>query len=102
MKKAICVAVTGVILISSVFIGAAFGTQDNRAQAAQAVSVPNKYIIKSEKCRLVVYKSGNDAPFLTTETFSDNLPKSDVDRLKKGVEVSGERNLRKMLEDYCS
>ncbi|HCA04549.1 MAG TPA: hypothetical protein DEO32_01485 [Ruminococcaceae bacterium] len=102
MKKAICIAATGVILISSVFIGELSAPSNASAAGASAHTEPNKYVIKSESGRLVVYKKGADAPFMTTETFSTGLPKSDADRLAEGVEVEGEQKLRKTLEDYCS
>ena len=101
MKKIICIAVTGVILITCVCVNAVATAQSAPAQAA-VEEQPNKYVIKSEGGRLVVYRFGQDKPFLSTETFAANLPKSDADRLRQGVEVEGERALRKTLEDYCS
>lgn len=102
MKKAIIIAATGAILIASVFISAFASSQNTPEEASVSQSAPNKYVIKSESGRLVVYKYGEDTPFMTTETFSNHLPKSDADRLKQGVEVEGEQSLRKTLEDYCS
>lgn len=102
MKKAIIIAATGAILIASVFISAFASSQKTPEEASVSQSAPNKYVIKSESGRLVVYKYGEDTPFMTTETFSNHLPKSDADRLKQGVEVEGEQSLRKTLEDYCS
>ncbi|MED9970846.1 MAG: hypothetical protein UFA98_12720 [Ruminococcus sp.] len=101
MKKAICIAVTGVILIASVCVSA-FASSQSDGRAAAAETKVNRYIIKSESGRLVVYKSGDDTPFMSTETFSGHLPKSDAERLKQGIEVEGEQSLRKSLEDYCS
>lgn len=100
MKKAICIAVTGVILIASVCVNAFASSQSAGGTAAE--HTVNRYVIKSESGRLVVYKSGEDTPFMTTETFSNHLPKSDAEKLERGVEVEGEQSLRKTLEDYCS
>ena len=39
---------------------------------------------------------------MVTDTFVNSLPKTDRLELENGVRVSGERELRKAIEDYCS
>ena len=102
MKKLICIAVTGVILITCVCVSALASSQNESSAAAVEQEAPTRYVIKSEGGRLVVYRRGQEKPFMSTETFSANLPRGDADRLEKGVEVEGETALRKTLEDYCS
>ena len=105
MKKIICIAATGVILIGCVLVSALSGTKQSEqtpAAYAQSSSGENRYIIKSEYGRLVVYRKGDETPFMTTETLSGTLPKSDAEKLRQGIEVEGTSNLRKTLEDYCS
>lgn len=109
MKKLI--GVTGVILIACICISSLYAmptsAQTSTVSTATASVTPTaengeNYIIKSENNVIVVYKTGENTPCIVTETRTDNLPKGDILRLKSGVEVQGENNLKKLLEDYCS
>ena len=99
IKKSVCIRVTGVILLICVCVSA-FGAASQSVEPVP--EAPVKYVVKSERGRLTVYRFGESEPFMTTETFSSQLPKSDAERLRHGVEVEGEQSLRKTLEDYCS
>ncbi|MEE0872045.1 MAG: hypothetical protein UIH27_01065 [Ruminococcus sp.] len=99
IKKSVCIGVTGVILLICVCVSAFAAAPQSGEPAPEA---PVKYVVKSERGRLTVYRFGESEPFMTTETFSSQLPKSDAERLRHGVEVEGEQSLRKTLEDYCS
>ena len=109
MKKLI--GITGVILIACICISSLYALP-TAAQTSTVLTTTaltettaesrENYIIKSENNVIVVYKTGENAPCIVTETRTDNLPKGDVLRLKNGIEVEGEKNLKKMLEDYCS
>ncbi len=109
MKKII--GITGVILIACICISNLYAVPT----AAQTPTVSTateptrsaekseeNYIIKSENDVIVVYKSGESTPFLVTETRTNSLPKGDILRLKSGIDIEGETNLKKTLEDYCS
>lgn len=107
MKKLTLIVITGAILISCVLISALFGG----SAAENSVPEPNiqsetgdenKYILGSQNGRLVVFKDGEDEPFLVTDTFVSYLPKADRINLENGVRVTGERELKKAIEDYCS
>lgn len=112
MKKLI--SITAVILFGCLFIGSFCATQDvpnmtgqniiynEKETEERADEVKQVYIIKSEDGRLVVYKQGDAKPYMQTDTFVKALPKGDVLRLEKGIEVTGDENLKKYLEDYCS
>ena len=109
MKKLI--GITGVILIACICISSLYpmptAAQTSTVPTATALAEPTaksveNYIIKSENNVIVVYKAGESTPYIVTEARTDNLPKGDILRLKSGVEVDGEKNLKKMLEDYCS
>ena len=99
IKKSVCIGVTGVILLICVCVSVFAAAPQSGEPAPEA---PVKYVVKSERGRLTVYRFGESEPFMTTETFSSQLPKSDAERLRHGVEVEGEQSLRKTLEDYCS
>lgn len=106
MKRLVCI--TGIILISCVCIGAFFSpsgtakaeTQTNADTTSSVESIT--YILKAENNRLIVYKKGENTPYLVTETYTNNLPKSDILLLNEGIEIQGEKNLQKTLQDYCS
>lgn len=105
MKK--LVLITGIILMVCLFTSvyaapaATVGTQ-------VSVTDENKdnenevFVLKSENNYIVVYKFGENTPCMTTDTLVSTLPKGDIMLLEKGIEVKGEENLKKSLEDFCS
>ncbi|MEE0913705.1 MAG: hypothetical protein U0L76_03860 [Ruminococcus sp.] len=105
MKK--LVAITGIILMLCLFTGVAFSpetsVQTTNAQTAKNVHNENDvFLLKAENNRIVVYKKGETTPYMTTDTPVDSLPKGDIMLLELGIEIEGEKNLKKSLEDYCS
>ncbi len=107
MKKLILIAVTGAILISCVLISAVLGgsaVESSPGRQLEASESEDKtvFTLSAQNGRLVVYKEGEDEPFLVTDTYVSSLPKSDRINLENGVEVKGERELKRAIEDYCS
>lgn len=109
MKK--IVGLTGVILIACMMISSLFApansVENTSATSDYSASQNNgtgksDYIIKAEKGYIVVYKKGEDKPYLTTDCRVSNLPKGDALYLEKGIEIKGKESLMKTLEDYCS
>ena len=105
MKK--LVLITGIILMVCLFTSvyatpaATVGT-DATATDVNKVSENEVFVLKSENNHIVVYKFGENTPCMTTDTLVSTLPKGDIMLLEKGIEVKGEENLKKSLEDYCS
>lgn len=105
MKK--LVLITGIILMVCLFTSvyaapaATVGTQvsvtDENKDSENEV-----FVLKSENNYIVVYKFGENTPYMTTDTLVSTLPKGDIMLLEKGIEVRGEENLKKSLEDFCS
>lgn len=103
MKKTIMIAVTGIVLICCVLISAfSHSPAQRQTEPPQAYSGEQEYTLSVQSGRISVFRSGEDKPFLVTDTFADSLPKADRNNLEKGVKVSGEKELQKALEDYCS
>lgn len=109
MKK--IVGLTGVILIACMMISSLFAPANSveNTSATNDFSVLQDsgkedfdYIIKAEKGYIVVYKKGENEPYLTTDCRVSNLPKGDALYLEKGIEIKGKENLMRALEDYCS
>lgn len=104
MKKLVCV--TGIILISCVCISALASPQAV-AQTEAAPTVPQTqseqgFVIKDCEGRLAVFRKGESTPFITTETYTNTLPRADINKLKQGIEAENAEKMRKLLEDYCS
>lgn len=97
MKKLIAIA--GAAMILWVLISAqAYGTETAEVpvQATQATV----YVMREENDRVVVYQG--DSVWLRTDTPVSSLPKSDRVRLREGILLTSEEELRQMLEDFCS
>lgn len=105
MKKLI--GITGIILIGCVCISSLYAPKANAAFTAEQTvqtqpSTEECFVVKAEDNYIVVYKKGESTPYLVTQSRADSLPKGDIMQLKGGVEVVGEKNLKRLLEDYCS
>ena len=103
MKK--LVAITGLVLITCVCVGAAAQTEtapSETAAVAVGTTVPQGYIIRDSGGRVAVFKSGGSAPVIVTKTRTDDLPRSDARIIREGIEVQDERQLKRVLEDFCS
>lgn len=105
MKK--LVLITGIILMvclfTSVYASPAATVGTNVTASEENKGCENEvFVLKSENNRIVVYRCGEKTPYMTTDTLVSTLPKGDIMLLEKGLEVKGEENLKKSLEDYCS
>lgn len=102
MKK--LVGITGLILICCVCIGALYTPSEavNIEASTVATHLDDIYVIKAENNKIVVYRKNEEMPYIVTDTYINNLPKGDILRLIEGIEIYGEKNLQKSLQDYCS
>lgn len=58
------------------------------------------YLIGVEDNRVAVFHAGE--LMMKTETLVDSLPKSDQNRLREGVRVNSDEELKMLIQDYCS
>lgn len=102
MKRLILI--TGMILIACTVIQALASPRPATAQqvAAQQEDGEKRFFLTEERGRLAVYRSGEAEPYLVTDTVVNSLPRADRAAIRQGVEVQGEAELRRLLEDYCS
>lgn len=106
MKKVLLISLTGAILIGCVITQTvALQSAQGRLSVTQTDTLPDAektFIMGEQRGRLAVWRTGESEPFLTTDTFTYMLPKSDKRKIEQGIEIKGEEQLRKTLEDYCS
>lgn len=104
MKRLICI--TGIILIACVCVSTLYTpvtmVENNIQVSDNSTEKSDTFIITAENGKIVVFRKGETAPFIVTDTYINNLPKGDILQIKNGIEVKGEAKLKKSLEDYCS
>ena len=104
--KLVVITITGIVLISCVIISTlatGAGREVVRAATQQTVSDESRNFVMGERRgRIAVWREGETEPFMTTDTLVYSLPKADRSKLAKGIVITGESALRKILEDYCS
>ncbi len=61
-----------------------------------------QYTIKDYKGRIAVFKYGKELPLEIYEIYTDSLPKSDSNKIHSGINITDEKELEKMIEDYIS
>ncbi len=60
------------------------------------------FILKDYNNFISVFQSGKEKPIYISDTCVSDLPQADIDRLKKGIAVSDKKELKRLIEDYCS
>ncbi len=60
------------------------------------------YWLREFEKKLAVFPAGSDKPSYISEVYVSTLPKADRKKLAEGIEVSGQKELNRLLEDYCS
>lgn len=61
-----------------------------------------KYIVKEFFGKIAVFKGSDETPVEITDTAVSSLPDYDKQQLKEGVYAYSEKELKRLLEDYCS
>ena len=102
MKKLILV--TGLILIGCVLISILASPRSvlYTGESPAQIREEKGYVIKDSGGRIAVFRTGESTPFMTTETYTKTLPRTDSTRLQKGIAVTDKAELQRLLEDLCS
>lgn len=77
-------------------------TVQQEQTAETAPSNANGYIIKNFQGKVAVFRSGDEILMNITDTEINSLPDFDKQQLQIGVYAANERELKRLLEDYCS
>lgn len=111
-------AVTGSILFICIIITSSVIPSSSKAEAQNTAPVPSElseeisqnsqestvieYTMKEYDNRIAVFESGNDEPIYISNTCVSDLPKADIEQLEKGITVFDKKQLKRLIEDYCS
>lgn len=76
----------------------------NQAQAENPTDTTSEavYYLKDYNGRLAVFSEGSESPFKITEVEIKTLPEYDQKTLRQGVKAHGQKELTRLLEDFCS
>ena len=96
----VCIVFTGIIISTVVIPNIA------KSSGPKPISEPIEkkitYVVKEYKGKIAVFEKGNEKPFKITQVNTADLPKTDKEILKNGIEVENQKELSSVLEDYCS
>ena len=102
-EKRILLGITGVLLIGYVILSAALTPPKNAVETAENESQTASsavYTARETDGKIAVY--AGDALLLETDTRVADLPKIDRIRLRDGIGLYSEEELKRFIEDYCS
>ena len=71
-------------------------------QTECTMQISKKYKLKEYEGNLAVFKNDSISPIKITSISIENLPPTDQQMLKDGIEASSEEELNTLLEDYGS
>lgn len=76
----------------------------SQAQVEKPTDTTNEtiYYLKDYNGRLAVFSEGSESPFKITEVEIKTLPEYDQKTLRQGVKAHGQKELTRLLEDFCS
>lgn len=104
-----CLAFTFCFLISVGTISALVPSDSDKLSynSREIISPTNdvneeKYTIKEFFGKVAVFEGNSESPVKITDTAVSSLPDYDKKQLKDGVCAYGEKELKRLLEDYCS
>ena len=102
MKKLLLI--TGAVLAAYLILTAVISDGSNPPVAETAAYTETLheggYTVAEYDGRVALFHSGK--PYLITDTPVASLPKADRVRLAEGIDVYSEKELKSILEDYCS
>lgn len=95
------VIIVSVCLAITLTVSASLQGNSKKAEATEPFTEP-VYVLKSENDKIVVYDKYSGTSEIIEESVVSVLPESDREELEKGIKVVGEKNKRRLIEDFCS
>ena len=101
MKRLILItaAILAVYLILTIVITDQSDIPETQT-VSQTADTADGYTVSVLDGRIAVFRAGELC--YSTDTPVASLPKADRTRLEKGIKVDSEKELKTLLEDYCS
>ncbi|MBQ3285465.1 MAG: hypothetical protein IJH40_07470 [Ruminococcus sp.] len=102
MKKLILIAgvIVMIYLALNLFVSPQADAPVAASASAQTAQQEKGFRIGVADDRVAVFRDG--ILYLKTETLLSSLPKSDRARLEEGIHVDSIKELKELLQDYCS
>lgn len=104
----LCIVITSVILPSMPRADAKnnITAKTDTSSVEQNIKENSKedtvFIIKEYNGMIAVFNKKSDEPLFVSEVSINNLPLADKKILQSGIEVFSEKELKRLIEDYCS
>lgn len=99
MKKYLFFSVA--IIICAMILSSSVATENEKMENEQEAT-QILYILKDYHGRLALYKYGENAPYEVFDIQVKSLPETDVKKLKNGINISDEKELEQLINDYTS
>lgn len=112
MKKLILI--TGIVVYSLFAVAMVAESGDKGKPAARVLAEtisfettsetekPYPYILRASDGRIAVFDNKSGKIVRKTDTLISILPEGDREMLEKGIKVRSEKELKRLLEDFCS
>ena len=95
MKSTIKItAVVLAVCAAAFFTVSAITTQRAEPDASEM------YVLRDYNGRIAVFACGEDEPLEVFDIFTSSLPKSEAERVYKGITVEGGEALQRLIEDF--
>ena len=101
MKKNFIVTTFVIILCTISVIYNLNKIKSNQVNTKETIDTCNyKYIIKDYKGRIAVYQYGKNLPIEIFDIYTDSLPETDSMKIYNGINITNEKELQNVIEDY--
>ncbi len=70
-------------------------------QEQPSSSAKHYYLAEYDK-KIAAFEQGQEKPIYISDVYVSTLPKADIALMKKGIPADSEKELKRLIEDYCS
>lgn len=94
MKSTIKITAVVLAVCATAFLAVSAITQRAEPDASEM------YVLRDYNGRIAVFACGEDEPLEVFDIFTSSLPKSEAERVYKGITVEGGEALQRLIEDF--
>lgn len=94
MKSTIKITAVVLAVCAAAFLTVSAITQRAEPDASEM------YVLRDYNGRIAVFACGGDEPLEVFDIFTSSLPKSEAERVYKGITVEGGEALQRLIEDF--